>query len=44
MEGPGRRLQYDPAERATILEFLTSAIAILEAETINLRQAPNNIE
>jgi DNA-binding MarR family transcriptional regulator len=31
--------QYDAAERATILAFLTRATAILEAETTNLRQA-----
>jgi DNA-binding MarR family transcriptional regulator len=31
--------QYDAAERATILAFLTRASAILEAETANLRQA-----
>ena len=36
--------QYGPAERAMILDFLTSAIAILEAETANLRRAPNKPE
>jgi DNA-binding MarR family transcriptional regulator len=34
--------QYGPAERATIQDFLTSAIAILEAETTILRQAAPN--
>ena len=36
--------QYDAAERATLLAFLTTATAVLEAETASLRQAvtPNH--
>lgn len=30
--------QYSPAERATLLDFLTKATAVLEAETLALRE------
>jgi DNA-binding MarR family transcriptional regulator len=35
----GLAAQYSAAERATILDFLTKASAVLEAETTNLRQS-----
>ena len=31
--------QYSPVERATLLDFLTKASAVLEAETMHLRQS-----
>ena len=44
----GRRItalvgQYDAAERATLLDFLIKASAVLEAETTSLRQGSTEL-